>query len=73
MPLDCTDAFEFIKHRAGRGVAAVAADKFGEGRALAFEGEVIELSWYGDAPVPVHLGGAFHSRRLAIRASQVGE
>lgn len=40
--------------------------------ALAFEGEVIELSWYGDRQVAVPLGGAFHARRLAIRSSQVG-
>lgn len=40
--------------------------------ALAFEGRVIELSWYGDRPVSVNLGGAFHSRRLSIRSSQVG-
>ena len=40
---------------------------------LAPDGEVVELSWYGDAPVSVSLGGAFHSRRLAVRASQVGE
>jgi threonine dehydrogenase-like Zn-dependent dehydrogenase len=39
---------------------------------LAAEGTVIELSWYGDAEVRVSLGGAFHSGRLAIRASQVG-
>ena len=39
---------------------------------LAFEGRVIELSWFGDRPVPVMLGGAFHSRRLTIRSSQVG-
>ena len=39
---------------------------------LAFEGEVIELSWYGDRPARVPLGEAFHSRRLSIRASQVG-
>jgi 2-desacetyl-2-hydroxyethyl bacteriochlorophyllide A dehydrogenase len=38
----------------------------------AFEGQVIELSWYGDRPAAVDLGGAFHSRRLTIRASQVG-
>lgn len=36
------------------------------------EGEVVELSWYGDRPVQLSLGGAFHSRRLAVRASQVG-
>jgi threonine dehydrogenase-like Zn-dependent dehydrogenase len=39
---------------------------------LAIEGKVIELSWYGDADVTLSLGGAFHSGRLAIHASQVG-
>ena len=39
---------------------------------LAAEGEVIDLSWYGDAEVRLSLGGVFHSRRLGIRASQVG-
>jgi threonine dehydrogenase-like Zn-dependent dehydrogenase len=40
--------------------------------ALAFEGRVVELSWFGDRPVDVMLGGAFHAKRLTIRASQVG-
>ena len=40
---------------------------------LAPDGAVVELSWYGDRPVQVALGGAFHSTRLAIRASQVGD
>lgn len=39
---------------------------------LGDEGEVIELSWYGDRVAAVPLGEAFHSRRLTIRASQVG-
>ena len=39
---------------------------------LATEGGVIELSWYGNRTVDVSLGGAFHSRRLDIRGSQVG-
>lgn len=39
---------------------------------LAPEGQVVDLSWYGDRPVALELGGAFHSRRLAIRSSQVG-
>ena len=39
---------------------------------LAPEGTVIDLSWYGDGEVRLSLGGAFHSGRLAIRASQVG-
>jgi threonine dehydrogenase-like Zn-dependent dehydrogenase len=39
---------------------------------LAAEGTVIELSWYGDRKVSLPLGEAFHSRRLAVRSSQVG-
>jgi NADPH:quinone reductase-like Zn-dependent oxidoreductase len=38
----------------------------------AFEGQVVELSWFGDKPVTVDLGGAFHSQRLRLKASQVG-
>ena len=39
---------------------------------LADEGEVIELSWYGDRRVGIPLGESFHSRRLVVRSSQVG-
>ena len=39
---------------------------------LAPDGTVIDLSWYGDAETRLSLGGAFHSGRLSIRASQVG-
>ncbi len=39
---------------------------------LATEGTVLELSWYGDEPTTVQLGGSFHSGRLNLRASQVG-
>ncbi|GAB3072259.1 zinc-binding alcohol dehydrogenase [Intrasporangium mesophilum] len=39
---------------------------------LGMEGNVIDLSWYGDSPVQLRLGGSFHSSRLAVRASQVG-
>jgi threonine dehydrogenase-like Zn-dependent dehydrogenase len=38
---------------------------------LAPEGTVIDLSWYGDSEVRLSLGGAFHTGRLGIRASQV--
>jgi threonine dehydrogenase-like Zn-dependent dehydrogenase len=38
----------------------------------AFEGEIIEASWFGDRSVSLPLGGAFHSQRLTIRSSQVG-
>lgn len=39
----------------------------------AFEATVLELSWYGERPVSVPLGGAFHARRLTLRSSQVGQ
>jgi threonine dehydrogenase-like Zn-dependent dehydrogenase len=39
---------------------------------LGEEAELIELSWYGLKQPRVPLGTAFHSRRLTIRASQVG-
>ena len=39
---------------------------------LAPEGVLVELSWYGDRRVRVPLGEWFHSRRLTLRASQVG-
>lgn len=41
-------------------------------RLAGFEATVLELSWYGDRKVTLPLGEAFHSRRLALRASQVG-
>ncbi len=37
------------------------------------EARVIEMSWYGEQMVPAPLGRAFHSRRLTIRSSQVGQ
>jgi NADPH:quinone reductase-like Zn-dependent oxidoreductase len=39
---------------------------------LAVDGLLLETSWYGDTPVELRLGSAFHSRRLTVRASQVG-
>ena len=36
------------------------------------EATVVEMSWYGSAVTPVALGGAFHSQRLRLVASQVG-
>jgi threonine dehydrogenase-like Zn-dependent dehydrogenase len=56
-------------------VVHASATEAGLARALELlgdEGEVIEMSWYGDRPVRVPLGEAFHSRRLVVRSSQVG-
>jgi threonine dehydrogenase-like Zn-dependent dehydrogenase len=44
--------------------------------AIALAGEeatVLEMSWYGDMSVAASLGGAFHSRRLRLISSQVGQ
>src|SRR5262249_41807363 len=38
------------------------------------EAALIELSWFGgDGTTPVPLGGAFHSQRLKLVSSQVGQ
>lgn len=36
------------------------------------EARVVEASWYGDTPVDIPLGAAFHSKRLTLVSSQVG-
>lgn len=38
-----------------------------------FEATVLELSWFGARKIELALGGAFHSRRLKLIASQVGQ
>jgi 2-desacetyl-2-hydroxyethyl bacteriochlorophyllide A dehydrogenase len=37
------------------------------------EAKIVELSWFGSRDVALPLGGAFHSRRLTIASSQVGQ
>ena len=37
------------------------------------EARVVEVSWYGAAEVALPLGEAFHSRRLTLLSSQVGQ
>ena len=57
-------------------VVHASGNPAGLGTALALAGEeatVLEMSWYGDAPVTAPLGGAFHSRRLRLISSQVGQ
>lgn len=41
-------------------------------RTAATDGEVMVASWYGARALELELGADFHSRRLSIRASQVG-
>jgi 2-desacetyl-2-hydroxyethyl bacteriochlorophyllide A dehydrogenase len=37
------------------------------------EARIVELSWFGSQTVTLPLGGPFHSRRLTIASSQVGQ
>lgn len=37
------------------------------------EATIVEMSWYGDAEIAAPLGQGFHSRRLRLVSSQVGE
>jgi threonine dehydrogenase-like Zn-dependent dehydrogenase len=37
------------------------------------EATIVEMSWFGDRPVEIGLGGAFHSRRHKLVSSQVGQ
>lgn len=41
--------------------------------AAGLEASVMEMSWYGAGDVPAPLGGAFHSRRLRLVSTQVGQ
>ena len=63
LPRDCDLVFHASGQAEGLDLALSLAG---------FEATVIELSWYGSKAVPVHLGRTFHSRRLTLRASQVG-
>jgi threonine dehydrogenase-like Zn-dependent dehydrogenase len=66
-PSEATSEADRVFHASG------SADGLATALALAaFEATVAELSWYGSGTVPVALGAAFHSRRLTLRASQVG-
>jgi threonine dehydrogenase-like Zn-dependent dehydrogenase len=70
----------FARPESARGdcdlVVHASGNPAGLGAALALAGEeatVLEMSWYGDAPVTAPLGGPFHSRRLRLISSQVGQ
>ena len=59
--------FDVVVNASGSGAAlSQAIDLAGP------EARLVEASWYGARTVSLPLGGAFHSRRLAIVSSQVG-
>jgi len=55
-----------IHTSASQGGVALALEIAGQ------EATIVEASWFGSSPVSLALGGAFHSRRLRIISSQVG-
>jgi hypothetical protein len=63
-PAECDVVFHASATAAG---LATALDCAGD------EATVLDLSWYGDAEIAVPLGAAFHSRRLRLISSQVGQ
>lgn len=63
-PPDADIVFHASSTSAGLGTAIGAAG---------MEATVVEMSWYGDTAVTASLGGAFHSRRLKMISSQVGQ
>ncbi|MBY0612465.1 MAG: zinc-binding alcohol dehydrogenase [Beijerinckiaceae bacterium] len=63
-PRDCDVVFHASGHPSG---LDAALDLAGD------EARIVELSWYGAQGVTAHFGGAFHSRRLQLVSSQVGQ
>jgi threonine dehydrogenase-like Zn-dependent dehydrogenase len=63
-PKDADVVFHASSTSAGLGTAIAAAG---------MEAIIVEMSWYGDMPATANLGGAFHSRRLKLISSQVGQ
>ena len=58
---------DIVVHTSGKGAGLATALEL-----AAVEATVVEASWYGDDSPAVPLGGAFHSRRLKLKSSQVG-
>ncbi len=67
LPRDANDGRDLVLHTSATSAGLqLSLDLLGP------EGNVVELSWYGDAEVTLSLGGSFHSGALGLRASQVG-
>jgi threonine dehydrogenase-like Zn-dependent dehydrogenase len=63
-PVDCDVVFHASATTSGLSTALACAG---------VETKIIELSWYGNRSVEAPLGAAFHSQRLRLISSQVGE
>lgn len=66
LPGEATSRWDLAFHASGAPAGLqTALDR------LAFEGRVVELSWYGEKLSSLRLGGRFHRDRLRIISSQV--
>lgn len=64
---DDRDDYDVVIHASGHPAGLeTALDMAG------LEGRIVEMSWYGERPVNLKLGGPFHARRLSLISSQVG-
>lgn len=68
LPETAREQADLVVHASGSAAGLVTAL-----RLAAFEATVLELSWYGVREVSLPLGGAFHSRRLTLKSSQVAQ
>ena len=68
LPADVPKGADLVFHASAssQGLATAIA-------AAGFEARIVELSWYGEGAVPAPLGGAFHTSRLQLTSSQVGQ
>ncbi|WP_442881205.1 zinc-dependent alcohol dehydrogenase [Bosea sp. (in: a-proteobacteria)] len=67
-PQDCPGDADLVFHASAS--AAGLSTAIG---AAGFEARIVELSWYGEGAVEAPLGGSFHSKRLQLISSQVGQ
>jgi 2-desacetyl-2-hydroxyethyl bacteriochlorophyllide A dehydrogenase len=66
-PTGISGEFDVLINASGASAAlSMAIDHAG------LEARIVEASWYGERQATLSLGGAFHSRRLTIKSSQVG-
>jgi NADPH:quinone reductase-like Zn-dependent oxidoreductase len=68
LPADARADADLVVHTSAQAAGLATAL-----RLAAFEATVLELSWYGSRAVSVPLGEAFHSQRLTLKSSQVGQ
>lgn len=68
LPKDCPQEADLVFHASASAAGLATAIA-----AAGIEARIVELSWYGEGAVAAPLGGSFHSKRLQLVSSQVGQ